>query len=114
MICSASAFADMPYISNNTAENFERVTSGDITCESRRATPTLNTGMYSAQEDSTYTSKTSNDKGVYVSLSIPLNYKQNPVDCRGLYDTALQKEQLRVKQLEQQVELLKSRRFSTD
>lgn len=109
-----TAYADMPYINNNTAENFERVTSGDITCESRKAVPTLNTGYYSSSEDSIYTNRTSQDKGVFVAVSIPLSSTSKQVDCKNLYNSALEKEQLRVKQLEMQVEMLKSRRLSTD
>lgn len=114
LLFSQLTLADMPYISSSTSENSERVTSGDITCESRKALPTLNTGYYSSQEDSLYNTKTNNDKGAYIALSIPLSFNQRTVDCQSLYNSALQKEQLRVKQLEQQVELLKSRRFSTD
>jgi len=110
----STAFADMPYISNNTSENFERVTSGDITCESRKAVATLNTGYYSSSQDSIYTSKTGEDKGVFVAVSIPLSSTSKQVDCKNLYNSALEKEQLRVKQLEMQVEMLKSRRLTTD
>lgn len=110
----STAFADMPYISNNTSENFERVTSGDITCESRKAVATLNTGYYSSSQDSIYTSKTEEDKGVFVAVSIPLSSTSKQVDCKNLYNSALEKEQLRVKQLEMQVEMLKSRRLTTD
>lgn len=108
------AYADMPYINNNTAENFERVTSGDITCESRKAVSTLNTGYYSSSQDSMYINRTGQDKGVFVAISIPLSSTSKQVDCKNLYNSALEKEQLRVKQLEMQVEMLKSRRLTTD
>lgn len=108
------AYADMPYINNNTAENFERVTSGDITCESRKAVSTLNTGYYSSSQDSMYINQTGQDKGVFVAISIPLSSTSKQVDCKNLYNSALEKEQLRVKQLEMQVEMLKSRRLTTD
>lgn len=108
------AYADMPYINNNTAENFERVTSGDITCESRKAVATLNTGFYSSNQDSIYSSRNNEDKGMFVAVSIPLASTSKQVDCKNLYNSALEKEQLRVKQLEMQVEMLKSRRLTTD
>lgn len=109
-----TVFAEMPYISNNLSESFERVTSGDITCESRKTQPTINTGFYSSTEDQNSLNRNNTDKGVYVALSVPLGSKNKQVDCQGLYNSALQKEQLRVKQLEMQVELLKSRQLSTD
>lgn len=109
-LLSSTAFAQMPYISNNTAESYERVSSGDITCESRQAHSTLNTGYYSSNSEYSQMN-TNNDKGVYVSLSVPLTNKNKQTSCQGLYNTALEKEKLRVKQLEMQVETLKSRQL---
>lgn len=106
-LCSA----DMPYISNNTAETFERVTSGDITCESRKAHPTLNAGLYQSNDSYYGSSYQNDDKGVYVALSIPITMNRNQVDCSSLYNTALDKERIRVKQLEMQLEMYKGRRL---
>lgn len=111
LFISQYTFADMPYISNNTSESYERVTSGDIVCESRQSHPTLNSGYYSSNSNNYYND---NDKGVYVSVSIPLTSNKNRVDCKGLYDTALTKERIRVKQLEMQLESYKSRNLTTD
>ncbi len=106
--------ADMPYINNSVSESYERVTTGDITCESRKPHSTLNTGVYSGNQDYRGYGYTNEDKGVYVALSIPLTNKSKQVDCNDLYNTALEKERLRVKQLEMQVEMYKSRRVVAD
>ena len=115
LITSSAVLADMPYISNSTAESYERVTSNDITCESRKVHSTLNAGYYQSEENELYSFNNQNkDKGVYVAISIPLTSNKSQVSCQGLYNSALRKEQLRVEQLEQQLSNYKSRQLSLE
>ena len=115
LITSSAVLADMPYISNSTTESYERVTSNDITCESRKAHSTLNAGYYQSEENELYSFNNQNkDKGVYVAISIPLTSNKSQVSCQGLYNSALRKEQLRVEQLEQQLSNYKSRQLSLE
>lgn len=106
------AYADMPYMNNMTTEKSERITNGDLTCESRQPTATINAGVYSSDSQKAYYQGINEqDQGMYVGISIPLYSKSKSVSCNDLYQLTLKKEQLRVKQLEMQVEALKSRRL---
>lgn len=111
LMCGLSVHADMPYINNTISETYERVTTGDLACESRKAHPTLNAGYYQGNDSYYGTFNQREDKGAYVAISIPLTSNSNRVDCKSLYNSALRQSELRVKQLEMQLEMQKSRRL---
>lgn len=113
---SLTVMADMPYINHATSETSDRITNGDLTCESRKPIANLNAGVYgSDNNDNTYYYNGSRkDQGVYVGVTIPLYSKSSAVNCDSLYQLSLKKEQLRVEQLEMQIEMLKSRRLIAD
>lgn len=113
--CSA-AYAEMPYINHSTSELTDRVTNGDLTCESRKPVANLNAGVYSSDNDDNtfYNNGKRQDQGMYVGVTIPLYTKSKTVNCDSLYELSLKKEQLRVQQLEMQIELMKSRRLTAD
>lgn len=104
--------ADMPYMNNMTSEKTERITNGDLTCETRAPTPTVNAGVYkSDNQRAYYNGVNEQDQGMYVGVSIPIYSKSKSVSCDSLYQLTLKKEQLRVQQLEMQIEMMKSRRL---
>lgn len=115
-VTSCTVFADMPYINHSTSETSDRITNGDLTCESRKPIANLNAGVYgSDNNDNTYYYNGSRkDQGLYVGVTIPLYSKSSSVNCDSLYQLSLKKEQLRVEQLELQIEMLKSRRLIAD
>lgn len=109
---SCSTIADMPSMNNMTSEKSERITNGDLTCETRTPTPTINAGVYSSDNQRAYYNGVNEkDQGMYVGISIPLYSKSKSVSCDNLYQLTLKKEQLRVQQLEMQIEMMKSRRL---
>lgn len=109
---TTSVYADMPYMSNMTSEKTERITNGDLSCESRAPTPTINAGVYSSDNQRAYYQGVNEkDQGMYVGISIPLYSKSKSVSCDSLYQLTLKKEQLRVQQLEMQIEMMKSRKL---
>lgn len=109
LLLSSGAMADAPYINNNTANDSERVTDGDVSCDTTHARATINSGVFEDKDNNRYYQ--GEDKGAYIGVSIPLG-GGNSVDCSKLYDQVLHKNELRIKQLEQQVELLKSRQLT--
>ncbi|MCS5737303.1 hypothetical protein, partial [Herbiconiux daphne] len=98
--------ADAPYINNNTASSSERVTDGEVSCDTTHAQATINGGVF--QDNNPYHYYEGEDKGGYVGISIPLGGGGN-VDCSKLYNQVLKKNELKIKQLEQQVALLQKR-----
>lgn len=112
ILMSSSTFADMPYMNNMTSEKSERITNGDLTCETRSPTPTINAGVYkSDNQRAYYQGVNEKDQGMYIGVSIPIYSKSKSVSCDSLYQLTLKKEQLRVQQLEAQIEMMKSRRL---
>lgn len=110
--CSTMSFADMPNINNMSSEKSERITNGDLSCETRSPTPTINAGVYNSDNQRAYYNGVNEkDQGMYVGISIPLYSKSKSVSCDNLYQLTLKKEQLRVQQLEMQIEMMKSRRL---
>ena len=110
--CSTMSIADMPNMNNMTSEKSERITNGDLSCETRSPTPTINAGVYSSDNQRAYYNGVNEkDQGMYVGISIPLYSKSKSVSCNNLYQLTLKKEQLRVQQLEMQIEMMKSRRL---
>lgn len=104
---SFSSLADMPYINNNTADGRERVQKGDIVCETSKAQATINAGVYGGKESNYYYNQ--DDKGGYIGISIPLGGGGPKVDCGRLYDQVLRENEMRIKQLEAQIDLMKRR-----
>lgn len=115
-LSSSYTFADMPYLNHSTSEMSDRITNGDLTCESRKPVANLSAGVYgSDNNDNTYYYNGSRkDQGVYVGVTVPLYTKSNTVSCDSLYQLSLKKEQLRVERLMMEVEMLKSRRLVAD
>ena len=106
-VVSFSSLAEMPYINNNTADSRERIQKGDIVCETSKAQATINAGVYGGKESNYYYNQ--DDKGGYVGISIPIGGGDSKVDCSRLYDQVLRENDMRIKQLEAQLELMKRR-----
>jgi len=103
LACSAMAFADAPYIMNNTAENRGRVQNGDISCEVSRPQATINVGAY-GNNGSQYR-YADNDKGGYVSISIPLGGDDKMAEsCERLADLSRRQKELQIRRLEMEME----------
>lgn len=107
---SSSAFADAPYMNNNTAETRERVQNGEITCETSKPQTTVNMGVYGSNGENYFYSQS--DKGGYVGISIPIGDGGSKVDCNRLYELSVKEKELKIKQLEQQIALLEKRTLS--
>lgn len=107
-----SAYADMPYIGNNTAESRERIQSGDMTCETSKAQTTMNAGVYGS--DSNNYGYQTNDKGGYVGISIPIGGGDSKVDCNRLYDLVVKEKEMKIKELEKRIQLMEKRTLSVE
>jgi|AGFT01.1.fsa_nt_gi hypothetical protein len=107
LLFSTSAFADMPYIANNTAESRDRIQSGDMMCETSKAQTTVNAGVYGS-DSSDYGFQTS-DKGGYVGISIPIGDSGSKVDCNRLYDLVVKEKEMKIKELEKRLQLMEQR-----
>lgn len=115
LFISCSTMADMPSMNNMTSEKSERITNGDLTCETRAPTATINAGVYSSDNQRAYYNGINEkDQGMYVAVSIPIFSKSKSVSCDNLYQLTLKKEQLRVQQLEMQIKRLESQNLIAD
>lgn len=115
LFISCSTMADMPSMNNMTSEKSERITNGDLTCETRSPTATINAGVYSSDNQRAYYNGINEkDQGMYVGVSIPIFSKSKSVSCDNLYQLTLKKEQLRVQQLEMQIKRLESQNLIAD
>ena len=67
--CSTMSIADMPNMNNMTSEKSERITNGDLSCETRSPTPTINAGVYSSDNQRAYYNGVNEkDQGMYEFL----------------------------------------------
>lgn len=96
------AFADAPYITNNTAGSSERVQVGDMSCDTSKPQATINVGAY-GNNGNRY-SYEDNDKGGFVSVSIPIGSSSVTTDCSRLYDIGLKMKETELKQREMMIQ----------
>lgn len=112
LVFSNVVIADMPYISNNTAESRERIQTGDMSCESSKAQTTVNAGVYGGHsQDYGYIS---NDKGGYIGISIPIGDTGSKVDCNRLYDLVVREKEMKIKELEKRVQMMEQRTLTVE
>lgn len=111
LVFSTSVFADLPYISNNTAQSSERIQTGDMTCETSKAQTTVNAGVYG--NNSMDYGYQQNDKGGYIGVSVPIG-GDSKVDCNRLYNLVVKEKEMKIKELEKRIQLMEQRTLTVE